>query len=161
MFGLKICVRVQTFWRGPPVPPHNFCHPGTLSTWQKENKRNCYLSFAMVQGMSFSYFGEWKSGWHQCYLKRSSRSRLSKRDFRSPFPSPTHSWVPSTVLSSLENKMLCIYCFRLHAKWTIEHMLQFPWSTFSCKQVCANYLITLCGNTACKTSRTLSLDSNW
>ena len=28
MFGLKIFVRVQTFWRGPPVPPHNFCHPG-------------------------------------------------------------------------------------------------------------------------------------
>ena len=27
MFGLKIFVRVQTFWRGPPVPPHNFCHP--------------------------------------------------------------------------------------------------------------------------------------
>ena len=28
MFGLKIFVRVQTFRRGPPVPPHNFCHPG-------------------------------------------------------------------------------------------------------------------------------------
>ena len=28
MFGLKIFVQVQTFWRGPPVPPYNFCHPG-------------------------------------------------------------------------------------------------------------------------------------
>ena len=28
MFGLKIFVRVQTFRRGLPVPPHNFCHPG-------------------------------------------------------------------------------------------------------------------------------------
>ena len=28
MFRLKIIVRVQTFRRGPPVPPHNFCHPG-------------------------------------------------------------------------------------------------------------------------------------
>ena len=27
MFRLKIFVRVQTFRRGPPVPPHNFCHP--------------------------------------------------------------------------------------------------------------------------------------
>ena len=27
MFGLKIFVQVQTFRRGPPVPPHNFCHP--------------------------------------------------------------------------------------------------------------------------------------
>ena len=32
MFGLKIFVRVQTFQRGPPVPPHNFCHPGTQYT---------------------------------------------------------------------------------------------------------------------------------
>ena len=29
MFGLKIFIRVQTFWRGPPVPPRNFCHPGS------------------------------------------------------------------------------------------------------------------------------------
>ena len=28
MFGLKVFVQVQTFRRGPPVPPHNFCHPG-------------------------------------------------------------------------------------------------------------------------------------
>ena len=27
MFGLKIFVRVQTFWRVPPVLPRNFCHP--------------------------------------------------------------------------------------------------------------------------------------
>ena len=27
MFGLKIFVRVQTFWRLPPVLPRNFCHP--------------------------------------------------------------------------------------------------------------------------------------
>ena len=27
MFGLKIFVRVQTFRRGPPVLPRNFCHP--------------------------------------------------------------------------------------------------------------------------------------
>ena len=27
MFGLKIFVRVQTFGRGPPVLPCNFCHP--------------------------------------------------------------------------------------------------------------------------------------
>ena len=29
MFGLKICVRIQTFRRGPPVPLCNFCHPAT------------------------------------------------------------------------------------------------------------------------------------
>ena len=29
MFGLKIFVRIQTFRRGLPVPPQNFCHPGT------------------------------------------------------------------------------------------------------------------------------------
>ena len=28
MFGLRIFVWVQTFRRGPPMPPHNFCHPG-------------------------------------------------------------------------------------------------------------------------------------
>ena len=27
MFGLRIFVRVQTFWRVPPVLPCNFCHP--------------------------------------------------------------------------------------------------------------------------------------
>ena len=27
MFGLKIFVRIQTFRRGLPVPPQNFCHP--------------------------------------------------------------------------------------------------------------------------------------
>ena len=27
MFGLNIFVRVQTFWRVPPVLPCNFCHP--------------------------------------------------------------------------------------------------------------------------------------
>ena len=30
MFGLKIFVRVQTFRRAPPVPPHNFCHPALI-----------------------------------------------------------------------------------------------------------------------------------
>ena len=29
MFGLKIFVQVQTFLRGPHVPPHNFCHPAS------------------------------------------------------------------------------------------------------------------------------------
>ena len=29
MLGLKIFVRVQTFWRRPFVPSHNFCHPGS------------------------------------------------------------------------------------------------------------------------------------
>ena len=29
MFGFKIFVRVQTFWRVPTVLPCNFCHPGT------------------------------------------------------------------------------------------------------------------------------------
>ena len=34
MFKLKIFVRVQTFRRGPPVPPRNFCHPGKIhGTW--------------------------------------------------------------------------------------------------------------------------------
>ena len=33
MFGLKIFVRVQTFWRVPPVLPRNFCHPGTKWTY--------------------------------------------------------------------------------------------------------------------------------
>ena len=32
MFGLKIFVRVQTFRRGPPVLPRNFCHPDSQST---------------------------------------------------------------------------------------------------------------------------------
>ena len=31
MFGLKIFVRVQTFRRGPPVHPRNFCH--SFSHW--------------------------------------------------------------------------------------------------------------------------------
>ena len=30
MFGLKTFVRVQTFRRGAPVPPRNFCNPGWL-----------------------------------------------------------------------------------------------------------------------------------
>ena len=32
MFGLHIFVRVQTFWRVPPVLPRNFCHPGINRT---------------------------------------------------------------------------------------------------------------------------------
>ena len=31
---MKIFVRVQTFQRGPPVPPHNFCHPGLIMVCQ-------------------------------------------------------------------------------------------------------------------------------
>ena len=30
MFGLKIFVRVQTFWWVPPVLPCNFCHPAQI-----------------------------------------------------------------------------------------------------------------------------------
>ena len=33
MFGLKIFVRVQTFWRAPPVLPCNFCHPDAWKLW--------------------------------------------------------------------------------------------------------------------------------
>ena len=35
MFGLKLFVRVQTFRRGPQVPPHNFCHPAQVSDTPK------------------------------------------------------------------------------------------------------------------------------
>ena len=36
MFGFKIFVRVETFWRAPPVRPFNFCHPACA--------KNAYLA---------------------------------------------------------------------------------------------------------------------
>ena len=32
MFGLKTFVQVQTFRRGPPLSPYNFCHPASYNT---------------------------------------------------------------------------------------------------------------------------------
>ena len=65
MFGLNIFVRVQTFRRGPPVPPRNFCHPGTgkpetirmyfftfniLQKWKSQNPFCCRLWHWWVSG---------------------------------------------------------------------------------------------------------------
>ena len=48
MFGLKTFVRVQTFQRGPSMPPHNFCHPALklpLFIFIGRPKKNRCLSF--------------------------------------------------------------------------------------------------------------------
>ena len=55
MFGLKIFVWVQTFQRGPPVPPHNFYYPGCICKGKSSkmhvfivNVLLCYLVVAAV-----------------------------------------------------------------------------------------------------------------
>ena len=55
MFGLKIFVGVQTFRRGPPVPPHNFCYPGCICKGKSSkmhmfivNVLFCYIVVAAV-----------------------------------------------------------------------------------------------------------------
>ena len=45
MFGLKIFVRVQTFCRGPPMPPRNFCHPEQLLYFLLDNMKTSAIIF--------------------------------------------------------------------------------------------------------------------
>ena len=65
MFGHKIFVRVQTFWRVPPVLPCNLCHPGAaiyvlVNMWQEGVKPfHCIRMFVMsLKGNEMGSFCE-------------------------------------------------------------------------------------------------------
>ena len=62
MFGFKIFVPVQTFWRGLPVPPHNFCHPAPPQivlggTFRNDDNQPCPRN--VVFGNPVPNVGEW------------------------------------------------------------------------------------------------------
>ena len=67
MLGLKIFVRVQTFWRRPFVPLHNFCHPAEIYTWH-----NMYWSIYSLQ----------KTSQHSLMTAVSKGRSLEKKCFR-------------------------------------------------------------------------------
>ena len=49
-FRLNIFVRVQTFWRGPPVLPCNFCHPGKGNVvFLGKNSKKITFALAIAQ----------------------------------------------------------------------------------------------------------------
>ena len=50
MFGLKIFVRVQTFWRVPPVLPCNFCHPAGMWRLPTQNLLRLLLLLMYMLG---------------------------------------------------------------------------------------------------------------
>ena len=94
MFGLKIFVRVQTFWRVPPVLPCNFCHSALTAvkcrfTQHDWTKLLCFLDHCFSG--KFPLLGCWmnEESFHPFFprikIKKNRRMRVSFQNHWSHF----------------------------------------------------------------------------